>query len=59
MAASVDRFTNNFNLKEGKYNSKYYCLGASHFNAFTDKWIDEENWLCPLVSYIVSIIRHL
>ena len=41
-----------------KFNSKYYCPGKSHVKVLTANWIDEENWLCQLVSCIGSIIRH-
>ena len=56
---TVGEFADNFNHKEEKYNSKYYCPGSSHVNAFTRKQINEENWLYPPVSCIGSIIMHL
>ena len=56
---SVDRFTNNLNKKVIKCNSKYICPGTSHVNAFTDDWSRDHNWLCPPMSCIGSVLRHL
>ena len=33
---TVDRFVNNLNRKLRCFNSRYYCPGTSHVNAFTD-----------------------
>ena len=41
------------------FNSKYYCIGSEHVNAFTINWRGENNWLCPPVSEIPNTIRHL
>ena len=56
---AVDRFANNLNGKLKCLNSKYYCPGAFHVNAFTDNWSNDLNWLCPPISSIGSVIRHL
>ena len=56
---TIDTFADNFNCKVEKFNSNYYCPETSHVNAFTANWIDKENWLCPPVSCIVSVMRHL
>ena len=56
---SVDRFANNLNKKVNKFNSKYFCPGTSHVNAFTDDWRRDHNWLCPPISCIGSVLRHL
>ena len=56
---SVDRFANNLNKKVNKFNSKYFCPGTSHVNAFTDDWCRDHNWLCPPISCIGSVLRHL
>ena len=56
---TVDRFANNLNRKLKCFNSKFYCPGTSHVNAFTDDWSNDLNWLCPPISSIGSVIRHL
>ena len=56
---SVDRFANNLNKKVNKFNSKYFCPGTLHVNAFTDEWSRDHNWLCPPISCIGSVLRHL
>ena len=56
---TVDRFANNLNRKLKCFNSKYHCPGTSHVNAFTDDWSNDLNWLCPPISSIGSVIRHL
>ena len=35
---TVDRFANNLNQKLKCFNSKFYCPGTSHVNAFTEDW---------------------
>ena len=56
---SVDRFASNLNKKVNKFNSKYFCPGKSHVNAFTDDWNRDHNQLCPPISCVDSILRHL
>ena len=50
-----DRFANSSNRKLKCFNSKYYCPGTSHVNA----WSNDLNWLCPPISSTGSVIRHL
>ena len=52
---TVDRFANNLNRKLNCFNSKYYCRGTSHVNAFTNDWSNDLNWLCPPISSIGSV----
>ena len=40
---TVDRFANNLNRKLKCFNSKYYCPGTSHVNAFTGYWSNDLN----------------
>ena len=56
---SVDRFANNFDKKVNKFNSKCSCWGTSHVNAFTYDWSRDHNCLCPPISCIGSVLRHL
>ena len=55
----VDRFADNLNKKVQRFNSKYYCPGTSHVDAFTANWHGTNNWLCPPISLIGSVIRHM
>ena len=56
---NVDRSANNLNRKLKCFNSKYYCPGKSHVNAFMNDWSNDLNWLCSPMSTICSVIRHL
>ena len=40
---TVDRVANNLNRKLKCFNSKYYCPGTSHVNAFTNDWNNDLN----------------
>ena len=42
---SVDRFTDNDNRKLSRFNSRYFCPGTNHVNAFTADWSVNNNWL--------------
>ena len=42
---TVDRFANNLNQTLKLFNSKSYCPGTSHVNAFTGDWSNDLNWL--------------
>ena len=53
---SVDRFAKK---TVNKSNSKYFCPGTSHINAFTDEWSRDRNWLFPSKSCIGSVLRYL
>ena len=55
----VDRFADNRNTKLSTFNSRYFCPGTSHVNAFTANWSNKNNWLCPPISLIGSTLRHL
>ena len=56
---TAEKFANNLNRKLKCFNSKYYCRGTSHINAFTNDWSNNLNWLCRPISSIGSVIRHL
>ena len=56
---SIDRFADNLNTKVDKFNSKHFCPGTSGLNAFTEDWTKENNWICPTVSLLGSVFRHL
>lgn len=56
---TVDRFASNLNAKCKIFNSKYFCPGTSHVDTFTSNWKDENNWICPPISCIGSVIRHM
>ena len=56
---TVNRFVNNLNRKLKCFNSKFYCPGTCHVNAFTDGWSNDLNWLCRPISSTASVISHL
>ena len=56
---TVDRFADDENKQLPTFNSRYYCPGTSHVNAFTADWSRDNNWLSPPISLIGSTIKHL
>lgn len=56
---TIDRFSDNVNRKLPRFNSKHFCPESLCVNAFTDNWSGENNWLCPPVSLVGSVIKHL
>ena len=55
----VDRFADDKNKKLLNFNSKYYCIGTSHVNSFTINWKGQNNWLCPPIHEIPTVLKHL
>ena len=56
---TLDRFADNFNAKVNRFNSKYFCPHTLGVDAFTEHWGGENNWICPPVSSIGAVFRHL
>ena len=56
---TVDRFSSDTNNKLPIFNSSCYVPGTSGVNAFTMDWSHHNNWLCPPISLIISVIKHL
>ena len=56
---TVDRFADDLNKKVVRFNSKFHCPGTEAVDAFTETWSGDNNWLCPPISLIGSVIRHL
>ena len=56
---TVDRFADDRNAKLPCFNSKFYCSGTAHVNAFTADWSYHNNWCSPPVSLIGSTIKHM
>ena len=56
---TVDRFADNVNAKLSIFNSKYYCPGTSGVNAFCENWSDHNNWLCPPICLIGSVLKFM
>ena len=46
-------------LQLSRFNSRYFYPGTSGVDAFSFHWARENNWLCPPVSQIVAVIRHV
>ena len=57
--STIDRFTDNKNAKLERFNSKYYCPGTLSVNAFTTDWSEENNWLCPPIAHIGSVLKYM
>ena len=55
----MDRFSDDTNKKLPAFNSKHYCPGTSGVNAFCSDWSGVNNWLCPPVSLIGSVIQFM
>jgi hypothetical protein len=56
---TTDRFADNFNAKIEKFNSKFWCPGSSHVDAFSTNWAGDNNWLVPPISLVSKTIKHL
>jgi hypothetical protein len=56
---TIDRFADDFNRKLQRFNSKYFVPGSSRVNAFTADWGSENNWICPPLSLVGSVLRHM
>ena len=56
---TIDRFADNVNTKVRRFNSRFYCPETENVDAFTEDWARENNWLCPPISLIGCVIRHL
>ena len=54
-----DRFASPTNFKVNKFNSRFWCRGSSGVDAFCHTWSDENNYLCPPVSLIANVLKHL
>lgn len=56
---TFDRFADNSNTKVSRFNSKYHCPNSSGVDAFTENWGYENNWICPPISLIGAVFRHM
>ena len=54
-----DRFPSPTNFKVNKFNSTFWCRGSSGVDAFCHTRSDENNYLCPPVSLIANVLKHL
>ena len=55
---TVDRFTDNYNVHLGRFNSRFWCPGTEAVDAFTVNWENENNWWCPPIYLILRVLRH-
>ena len=44
---SVDRFANDQNTKLSRFNSLFWTSNCEAVDAFSQNWVDENNWLVP------------
>ena len=56
---SIDQFADELNKKVQRFNAKFYCPGVENVNAFSVNWKYEFNWLCPPISLIAKVIKHM
>ena len=56
---TIDRFADNLNTKTTRFNSKFFCPGSIGVDAFTENWVDENNWVCPPVNLIGAVFKHM
>ena len=56
---TVDRFASSYNNQLLRFNSRFWCPKAEAIDAFTQNWENESNWVCPPVSLIIPVIRHM
>ena len=57
--STIDRFADDKNTKHKGFNSKFFCPNSAGVNAFTSDWSAEYNWLCPPISLVGNVIKHL
>ena len=55
---TADRFTDNYNVHLGRFNSRFWCPGTEAVDAFTVNWENENNWWCPPIYLILRVLRH-
>ena len=56
---TVDRFVNSHNTHLWRFNSRFWNPGSEAVNGFTVNWAGKNNWLCPPVCLIPSVLRHM
>ena len=56
---SVDRFANDQNTKLSRFNLLFWTSNCEAVDAFSQNWVDENNWLVPPIFFISTVIRHL
>jgi ribonuclease HI len=56
---SVDRFADNLNAKLIEFNSKFWCPGSSHVDAFSVNWYGANNWLVPPTDLVIRVVKHM
>ena len=57
--STIDRFADDKNTKHKRFNSKFFCPNSAGVDAFTSDWSAEYNWLCPPISLVGNVIKHL
>ena len=55
----VDRFADDSNARVHVFNSRFFCPGSSHIDAFTTNWSGKNNFVSPPVRDIVKVIKHM
>ena len=55
----VDRFASGSNARLPRFDARFRCPGCETANTFTANWGNCFNWLCPPISLIGAVIKHL
>lgn len=55
---TIDRFASSYNAQLPRFNSRCWNRRSEAVDAFTVNWADENNWWCPPIALISSVIRH-
>ena len=56
---TIDRFAASYNTQLPRFNSRFWSPEAEAVDAFTQNWSHEMNWICPPVSLIIPVLRHM
>ena len=56
---TIDRFAASDNTQLLRFNSRFWSPEAEAVDAFTQNWSHEMNWICPPVSLILPVLRHM
>jgi hypothetical protein len=56
---TVDRFSNHQNNQVPRFNSRFWCPGSEHVDAFSLSWRGENNWVVPPIYLIPRVVKHM
>ena len=56
---TIDRLAASYNAQLPRFSSRFWCPETEAVDAFTQNWAHEMNWICPPVSLIIPVLRHM